>query len=554
MKRIKVKLNQRNWLTALCLIFSIPLIQISVFASNNQPSEVVPSLKEKLTVTNNLNGDLNDEISSVKLHIPCDKGDYLTGYIETTSNNISIDIIAPSGKVLRRLIDTKKGIKKFYTVAENCQETWLLSGSGTYKIILKDKVSLKDQVPTKPKSLLSPKVSALLAELKQEKNTNRFWFKIEKSGTPLVEETSAGTVMTFLVRGNYNNVKLLGGPSNNHESLQRLANSDTWYKSFIVPDDSQLSYQIAPNVPQPPFEGFARRIAIKAVLQADPYNKYPWPKSATSKYAQYSTVNLNKAKKKDEFVNKVTDKEVSTKGTLSTFSFTSNTLNNTRDITIYRPQINGKNKTPPVLLYIFDAKRYIELVGVPQILDNLIAQGKIPPTIAVFISNPDGNARARELPANPTFADVLANDLVPKVNKKLDMVIPAERTIIAGSSYGGLAATTIALRHPQIFGNVISMSGSYWWYPREIGKTNQHYVASQVIEMRKKPIRFFLSAGLFEYSRDIGDGILETNRHLRDVLLAKGYDTYHKEYSSGHDYYAWQSILSDGLITLFAKD
>jgi len=34
-----------------------------------------------------------------------------------------------------------------------------------------------------------------------------------------------------------------------------------------------------------------------------------------------------------------------------------------------------------------------------------------------------------------------------------------------GSSPGGLAATYAAYRHPEMFGNVLSQSGSYWWTP-----------------------------------------------------------------------------------------
>lgn len=41
---------------------------------------------------------------------------------------------------------------------------------------------------------------------------------------------------------------------------------------------------------------------------------------------------------------------------------------------------------------------------------------------------------------------------------------PAQ-TIVGGGSYGGLAATFAAFQHPELFGNVLSMSGSYWWTP-----------------------------------------------------------------------------------------
>lgn len=39
----------------------------------------------------------------------------------------------------------------------------------------------------------------------------------------------------------------------------------------------------------------------------------------------------------------------------------------------------------------------------------------------------------------------------------------ASRTVVAGSSYGGLASAYMGLMHPELFGNVLSLSGSYWW-------------------------------------------------------------------------------------------
>ena len=51
-------------------------------------------------------------------------------------------------------------------------------------------------------------------------------------------------------------------------------------------------------------------------------------------------------------------------------------------------------------------------------MDNLLIEGKIPPVTAVFISNPDGDARARELPAKSSIIQMSwPMSLVPQVNK-----------------------------------------------------------------------------------------------------------------------------------------
>lgn len=187
----------------------------------------------------------------------------------------------------------------------------------------------------------------------------------------------------------------------------------------------------------------------------------------------------------------------------------------------------------------------------PRMLDAMIAAGAVPPVVAVFVANPDRAARARELPANPLFADFMATELYPRIAGELGVSVPAARTVLAGSSYGGLAAATVAMRHPEIFGNVLSMSGSFWWSPPGTPEDRQEYVAGLIAAGEPLPLRFFLAAGLFETGAHGTAGILETSRHLRDVLQAKGIPVTYRDYAGGHDYLVWQGVLPDGLISLF---
>jgi hypothetical protein len=69
--------------------------------------------------------------------------------------------------------------------------------------------------------------------------------------------------------------------------------------------------------------------------------------------------------------------------------------------------------------------------------------------------------------------------------------------------------------------------------------------------------RFYLDAGRLE-NRTFDDGapsLLASNRHLRDVLIAKGYDVTYREFAGGHDSVWWRSTLADGRIALLgARD
>src|SRR5690606_36399396 len=123
----------------------------------------------------------------------------------------------------------------------------------------------------------------------------------------------------------------------------------------------------------------------------------------------------------------------------------------------------------------------------------------------------------------------------------------ADLTVIAGSSYGGLAAAYAGLELPQWFGNVLSMSGSYWWAAE--GETTG-WLMRQCAQPDRRELRFYSDAGRYEAARGGRDGILETSRHLGDVLRAKGYTVTQVENDTGHDYLHWQGSLGCGLVAL----
>src|SRR6185436_9797272 len=95
-------------------------------------------------------------------------------------------------------------------------------------------------------------------------------------------------------------------------------------------------------------------------------------------------------------------------------------------------------------------------------LNNLIAAGKIPATVAVFVDNVP-RRRLVDLVASDEFADFMAKELMPWIRSHYNVTKDAKQTVITGYSAGGLASTYVALRHPEVFGNVLSQSGAFWW-------------------------------------------------------------------------------------------
>jgi enterochelin esterase family protein len=129
------------------------------------------------------------------------------------------------------------------------------------------------------------------------------------------------------------------------------------------------------------------------------------------------------------------------------------------------------------------------------------------------------------------------------------------RTVITGSSAGGLASAYVALLHPDIFGNVLSQSGAFWRGNEGSTGAPYEWLTGRYAATPRRPIRFVLDVGELETHTTAGTGpsILDANRRLRDVLRAQGYDVRYTEVPGGvHAPGTWGPRLPGDLADLVA--
>lgn len=201
---------------------------------------------------------------------------------------------------------------------------------------------------------------------------------------------------------------------------------------------------------------------------------------------------------------------------------------------------------PPNLLVFQDGQRATNPDGalrVPTALDNLIAQGSIPPTLGVFVtpgnmsehypddlgmSNPDH--RAPEYDAlDDTYVRMLTGELLPEVARRWRFADAPERRAIGGTSSGAIAAFTAAWHRPDAFGNVISFIGSY----TSIGYRPATATAPLVpggdlypTLIRKSPIRpikVFLQDGSNDLDNEHGNWFLANQQMLAALNWANAH-------------------------------
>lgn len=388
----------------------------------------------------------------------------------------------------------------------------------------------------------SPRLQALAKTLASGGSTEAFWQERARVGAPLVEpfDTEHKRV-TFLWRGARSNVFLVGSPEGDNEPLYHLANSDIWYRSYIVPSNTRLQYMLAPDVPHIDGSAWDKRRAILISAQADPLNPHRLGISETDSWNRFSLLDFNPTR---YFSAEAMARPVR-HGTLTHYQFYSERLGNSREIMIYRPR---SAQAARWTLVLFDGQQWQKGYHTANVLDGLMARHVLPPVNLVFIDSLDPLRRNKELPPNPDFADFVALELSPWLRRQ-GIPLARNKTVLGGASFGGLAASWVALRFPRQFGNVLSLSGSYWWAPADEAAG---WLTRQFQQTPRYPLRFWIGAGTLEQVGPRG-GIYPYARDFEQALREKGYNPGFHTYASGHGYAAWLEALVDGLQDLTGK-
>lgn len=212
----------------------------------------------------------------------------------------------------------------------------------------------------------------------------------------------------------------------------------------------------------------------------------------------------------------------------------------------YRPPGHRGDGGPYPLLVMLDGDVWGPVLPIAPILDNLIAAGRIPPVVALLPDSVDRPTRFTEYACDPAHARFLRT-VIGVAGDGLAATTDPARTVVAGQSLGGLAAAFAALSDPGRFGNVLTQSGSFWWPSGSPDDAEAERFAREVARAPRHRIRWHVEAGLDEWVS------LGPNRHLRDVLVAKGYELTYAEFAGGHDRLCWRARLGDALTSVFHR-
>jgi enterochelin esterase-like enzyme len=375
-----------------------------------------------------------------------------------------------------------------------------------------------------------------------------FWREVARTGTPLIEPAPSNSNqvnVTFIWRGDPGTqgvgllAPLQSSPGMPNFPLSRLPNTDVWYKCWQMRDDLRFTYSFLPK-------GESNEKDARPLVRTDPLNPHRMEVAYDEKIApmEFSVAAMPRALDESWIVKQPYVPE----GNVQRVQLKSAILGKERGITVYTPPgYDDKSKSEYWLLMLFDGFFYLSSIPTPTILDNLIHAGKAPPMVAVLIDNPR-DSRASELGYDPAFVEYLSKEVLPWIHKHWNVARNPRKCIIGGLSMGGSEAAFVALRHPELFGNVLSQSGSF---ADGNGKdVKWEWLASQYKASPKLALRFFIEEGRLEDVSRVGPTGLTANRHFVEILRSKGYPTTYEEVGGSHEPVHWRAALGQGLISL----
>ncbi len=348
---------------------------------------------------------------------------------------------------------------------------------------------------------------------------------VAKHGSPIIEAERA----TFLFRGEADEVwvrhRVIGLPD--PMPLKRLPNTDLWAVTTDLPANSRVEYQLE-------------------VRRGEHYERFNDPLNPRLAHSPMGSSSVCAATGYAVPSWALPDPEARP-GEILEEGFTSRALRRDQSFWVYLPARFSRVLRYPLLI-VHDGGDYLQYAAMKTVLDNLIHRLDIPPLVVVFV--PPGD-RLVEYPNHAPHARFIARELVPYVAERLPLLEDPSGRCLMGSSFGGVASVSTAVRYPGVFGSLLIQSASLVFTDIGQGHGGGPFfdpVVKFVNKYRAKPTRpvdrIYMSCGMYE-------PLITPNRSMVSVFREAGITVKYVEARDGHNWDDWRDRLHDGLSWIF---
>jgi len=174
-----------------------------------------------------------------------------------------------------------------------------------------------------------------------------------------------------------------------------------------------------------------------------------------------------------------------------------------------------------------------DLPYIPTMLDNMIAQHRLPAMIAILIDPGPGPERSIEYDTvSDRYTGFIEQEVLPRISRDYNITFtkdPRGRAAF-GESSGSAAAIAMAWFHPELYRRVISYSGTFVALKRDpktapdgAWEYHEHFIPNSP----PTPMRIWMEVGEHDNGYQTPEqgkrNWVIANRHMAEVLSAKAY-------------------------------
>ncbi|WP_052444240.1 alpha/beta hydrolase-fold protein [Flammeovirga sp. OC4] len=235
-------------------------------------------------------------------------------------------------------------------------------------------------------------------------------------------------------------------------------------------------------------------------------------------------------------------------GALSKRYYYSSTLQETRRLHVWTPFGYEKSIEELPVLYLIHGGGGNDLSWsnagcAGNILDNLLAEGKIEPMVVVM---PNGTIETEHILGRvPIFKDELINDIIPFIEDTYKVKTTSSQRAIIGLSMGGLETLEVIMYHPDQF-DYVGVLSSGWWLSDSWKKARGIVDDKALRERQVKAIsnRFNKHNKLLYFTQGgQEDHAYENGMETLALFDKAGISYQFKSTSGGHTYKVWRENL-----------
>lgn len=206
-----------------------------------------------------------------------------------------------------------------------------------------------------------------------------------------------------------------------------------------------------------------------------------------------------------------------------------------RTVWVYVPAQLVKDRPAPFIV-AQDGRLYLN--HLPRVLDNLIAEGRVPPLVAVLVESGGGDAQGSQRgleydTVSGRYSDFIEAEVLPRAAAAAGVVLTddPEGRAVMGLSSGAACAFSMAWHHPERYRRVLCYSGTFVNQQSppnpQTPRGAWEYHARLIPEAARKPLRIWLEVGEKDLHHDDPEESWHNwplaNRRMAQALAAKGY-------------------------------